>query len=50
VEAVDRKADPAHQPADPVAQGQTADAGVPDDAARHRETVRLGRGIDLDPG
>ena len=37
------------QPADAAAERESADAGVADEAAGHREAVRLGRGVEVGP-
>ena len=44
---VDREAVPPHQPADPAAERQPADARVRDLAGRDREAVLLRRGVEL---
>jgi hypothetical protein len=48
-QAVDGEPKPAHEVADPAAQGQPADAGVGDDAAGHGQAERLGLVVDLAP-
>ena len=49
-EVVDAQAVATPEPADPATQGQAADAGVRDEAARRREPERLRRRIDVAPG
>jgi hypothetical protein len=49
-QVVARKAVLAHQPADPAAEREPADAGGRDEAPRGREPVRLGLVVDVGPG
>ena len=48
-EVVDGEPVLAHEPAEAAAQAETADAGVTHDAARGRQTVRLGLVVDVAP-
>ena len=48
-QAVDGQAELAAQVADPAAQGEAADAGGGDEAARHRQPERVGGVVDVAP-
>ena len=48
-EVVDGESEAAHEVADPATEGQPADAGVGDDAARHGQPEGLGLVVDVAP-